>query len=175
MKPKHFMARRKQAVGSRKQPQVEKAGMDFSALVSAIRETHEQCAAQANRAVNVALTMRNWLVGSYIHEYEQNGADRAAYGEGLLDRLSERLISDGFGELTARYTPSVPAVRFRLSPDSAVSDRQICRLRTGQGDSEIGDFRIASASSHAGGAFVIHASGRVNGAGRSPQTGLLRD
>lgn len=77
--------------------------MDFSALVSAIRETHEQCAAQANRAVNVALTMRNWLVGGYIREYEQNGADRAAYGEELLDRLSERLISDGFGELTARY------------------------------------------------------------------------
>jgi predicted nuclease of restriction endonuclease-like (RecB) superfamily len=77
--------------------------MDFAALVAAIREAHEQCAAQGRRAVNVALTMRNWLVGSYIREYEQNGADRAAYGEGLLDKLSERLISGGFSELTARY------------------------------------------------------------------------
>ena len=34
--------------------------MDFTALVDAIRQAHAQCAAQANRAVNVSLTLRNW-------------------------------------------------------------------------------------------------------------------
>lgn len=95
MKPKHFTARRKQAVGSRKQPQVEQAGMDFSALVSAIREAHEQCAAQANRAVNVALTMRNWLIGCYIHHYELHGEDRAQYGESIFAALADRLTALG--------------------------------------------------------------------------------
>ena len=35
------------------------AGMDFAALVSAIREVHSHCAAQVCRTVNVALTLRS--------------------------------------------------------------------------------------------------------------------
>lgn len=89
---------------SQKRMAAEPAGdMDFAALVSAIRLVHEQCAAQANRVVNVSLTIRNWMIGWYIREYEQNGADRAIYGEGLLDKLSERLTRTGYTELTARY------------------------------------------------------------------------
>jgi predicted nuclease of restriction endonuclease-like (RecB) superfamily len=65
--------------------------MDFAALVSAIRQAHEQCAAQAGRAVNVSLTLRNWLIGRYIHEYQLHGNDRATYGEGLIDRLAVEL------------------------------------------------------------------------------------
>lgn len=71
------------------------AVMDFAALVSSIRQVHEQCAAQANRAVNTALTIRNWLIGCYIHEYERHGKDRASYGEGLVDRLAEELVHHG--------------------------------------------------------------------------------
>lgn len=76
---------------------------DFSALVVAIRQAHEQCAAQAIRAVNVNLTLRNWVIGWYIREYEQNGADRATYGDALLEKLSDQLIAAGHKELTARY------------------------------------------------------------------------
>ena len=65
--------------------------LDFAALVAAIRQTHEHCAAQAGRAVNVSLTMFNWVIGAYIHQYELNGQDRAEYGDGLLDALAERL------------------------------------------------------------------------------------
>lgn len=97
------MARRKQADEDQTETHVRKPGMDFSALVVAIRGVHEQCAASVNRTVNTTLTVRNWLIGAYIREYEQNGADRAAYGEGLLNRLSDRLVSGGFTELTARY------------------------------------------------------------------------
>jgi len=65
--------------------------LDFPALVTAIRQLHEHLSAQAGRAVNISLTMRNWMIGLYIAEYELRGADRAAYGENLLAALAERL------------------------------------------------------------------------------------
>jgi predicted nuclease of restriction endonuclease-like (RecB) superfamily len=65
--------------------------MDFKRLVDAIRQVHEDLAAQASRAVNVSLTLRNWLIGCYIAEYELNGADRAAYGEKVLSELAAQL------------------------------------------------------------------------------------
>jgi len=71
------------------------AKFDFSALVAAIRRTHEYMAAQAGKAVNISLTLRNWLIGCYIREYEQNGADRAMYGENLLSSLSQKLTAAG--------------------------------------------------------------------------------
>ena len=52
--------------------------------------TRKQPLRQA-RAVNVSLTLRNWLIGSYIAEYELRGKDRAAYGEKLFDSLAAEL------------------------------------------------------------------------------------
>ena len=65
--------------------------IDFDALVKTIQEINGEFAAQASRAVNVSLTLRNWCIGAYIHGYELNGSDRAQYGEGLLINLSEEL------------------------------------------------------------------------------------
>ena len=65
--------------------------LSFERLVTAIGEAHAELSAQASRAVNSSLTLRNWLIGLNITEYEQQGADRAQYGDKLLDRLSERL------------------------------------------------------------------------------------
>jgi len=67
------------------------ARFDFSALVVAIRQVDENLAAQAGRAVNISLTLRNWLMGAYIAEYELSGADRASYGDKLLNELSREL------------------------------------------------------------------------------------
>ena len=78
-------------------------GLDFSTLVSAIREVHERCVAEAGRAVNASLTLRNWLIGWHVREYEQHGADRAKYGEAVLDKVADRLVAEGVAELTARY------------------------------------------------------------------------
>jgi hypothetical protein len=69
----------------------KKHRLDFPDLVRAIRKTHEQCAAHAGRAVNVSLTLRNWMTGRHISEFEMNGADRAVYGERLLEALSHEL------------------------------------------------------------------------------------
>ena len=55
--------------------------MDFEALVKHIGTIQQTLQAQASHAVNLALTTRNWLMGYYIVEFEQNGEDRATYGE----------------------------------------------------------------------------------------------
>ena len=70
--------------------------LTFDSLVGRINLIQDALQAQAAHAVNLSLTARNWLVGYYIVEFEQHGADRAKYGEKLLSRLSERLNQRGF-------------------------------------------------------------------------------
>lgn len=65
--------------------------INYGSLVAAISLAHEQTQSQAAQAVNVALTLRNWLVGYHIFEYEQQGQDRAKYGEKLLENLAKDL------------------------------------------------------------------------------------
>ena len=72
--------------------------MDFEALVKHISTIQSTLQAQAAHAVNLALTARNWLMGCYIVEFEQNGEDRAAYGEQLLKKLEQRLNVKGLNE-----------------------------------------------------------------------------
>jgi len=74
---------------------VPKSALSFAALVEAVRQVHEHSAAAAKRAVNTSLTLRNWLIGWYIIEYELRGADRAEYGEQVVDRLAEELKRHG--------------------------------------------------------------------------------
>jgi len=62
--------------------------IDF--LVSAITETHQYFQKQAQKQVNTALTIRNWLFGLYITEYELNGADRAGYGKRVMAEIAKR-------------------------------------------------------------------------------------
>ncbi len=80
----------------------ESTKMDFNTLVSAIRKVHEHLSARAGRAINISLTLRNWTIGFYIREYEQNGSDRAEYGENLLNDLAKRLHNEGMKRTEAR-------------------------------------------------------------------------
>lgn len=67
----------------------------FGDLVNTVKLTH-QCSNQAAvKAINRYATMRNWLIGFFIVEYQQKGNDRAAYGEKLLKRLEESLRTRG--------------------------------------------------------------------------------
>jgi hypothetical protein len=45
--------------------------------------------------VNVGTVRAYWLVGHAIVEHEQQGQDRAGYGEQLIESLAERLKADG--------------------------------------------------------------------------------
>ena len=63
----------------------------FNGLISAIRDTNNKLTAQAGKAVNISLTLRNWLIGYYISSYELKGLDRAGYGEEFYNKLSAAL------------------------------------------------------------------------------------
>lgn len=68
---------------------------NFRQLIKNIELTHQQLQAKATGAVNQALTIRNFLIGHYIVEFEQNGKGRASYGKNLLSKMAERLNIKG--------------------------------------------------------------------------------
>ncbi|GHT03634.1 hypothetical protein AGMMS49525_09050 [Bacteroidia bacterium] len=70
---------------------IEKINPNYTQLVSQISETFEQGQQQAVIAVNRHIVVTYWKVGQYIVEYEQNGNDRAVYGNKLLETLSKDL------------------------------------------------------------------------------------
>lgn len=48
-----------------------------------------------SKAINRYLTIRNWLIGFHIVEFEQNGEDRRRYGQGLVEEMAEALDAVG--------------------------------------------------------------------------------
>ena len=69
--------------------------MNFDLLTNTILETHTSLQQSAVKAINVHLTIRNWLIGFYIVEFEQKGEDRAKYGTKLLPELAKKIKIKG--------------------------------------------------------------------------------
>ncbi len=97
---------------------------DFESLVGVIADIHQRMHRQAVHAVNTALTLRNWLIGGYVHEYELGGHDRATYGRLLFERLAERLSGLQIPRTDARelrryrlFFLAYPQIRETLSPE----------------------------------------------------------
>lgn len=76
--------------------------MNFEQLIQTFEQTHNYLQGHAVSAVNQSLTVRNWLFGQYIVEYEQNGEDRAKYGAELLKTIASRLLSSNIKGLSDR-------------------------------------------------------------------------
>ncbi|MEA1878320.1 MAG: PDDEXK nuclease domain-containing protein [Bacteroidota bacterium] len=68
---------------------------NYDQLISSIEGVHHHLQVSAANAVNQALTIRNWLIGYYIVEFEQNGKDRAEYGKGLLAKIADSISLKG--------------------------------------------------------------------------------
>ena len=96
-------------MASKKKPIAPSANGNFEALVVSIVQIHQQAQEFATKAVNIGLTLRNRFIGHRIVEFEQQGCDRAAYGERLLPALAERLAAAGLKRVYARELR-----RFRL-------------------------------------------------------------
>lgn len=73
-----------------------RAEINFNGLVAAIQNVHDRLSRQAVKAINVSLTVRNWLIGYYIEEYERHGSDRTKYGDRLMDELACALLAHGW-------------------------------------------------------------------------------
>jgi predicted nuclease of restriction endonuclease-like (RecB) superfamily len=69
--------------------------VEYNRLLAGISYINSFSQIAVARAVNQTLTLRNWLIGAYIIEYEQNGIDRAAYGTQLIETLAKDLKQRG--------------------------------------------------------------------------------
>lgn len=68
----------------------------FELLAQNIHSVNQLLRQSAANAINKHVTCHNWLIGYYIVHYEQNGSDRAKYGEMLLKKLAENLRESSF-------------------------------------------------------------------------------
>lgn len=69
--------------------------MNFNKLLNIFKDTDSFLKQKAYNAINQSLTIRNWLYGFYLFEFEQKGEDRAIYGTHLLENLSKPLMNAG--------------------------------------------------------------------------------
>lgn len=69
--------------------------MTFEKLVEDIQNTSDFLQTKATKAVNIHITVRNWITGCFIVEFEQNGSERAIYGSNLLQNLADKINIKG--------------------------------------------------------------------------------
>jgi len=113
--------RRRERMVKKKVKKDKSEGMTFLNLVASIKQVHKQFFTQAAKAVNVSLTLRNWVIGLYILEYEQEGIDRAKYGARILERLAavlhkelDRCYTDRYLRLCRQFYETYPEIRKSL-------------------------------------------------------------
>ena len=104
----------------------------FDDLSASVLQTHQTAQSGALRAVNQLATLRNWLIGCYIVEYEQKGCDRAKYGDRLLKRLEERVNTKGLNvtlfqisRVFYNYYPQIGEMIY-ATPSHKSPKEQIC-------------------------------------------------
>ena len=73
------------------QSEIEKTNPDF---VSDVKTILEQARKSAYQAVNTTMVQAYWLVGKRIVQEEQDGKERAGYGEAVLKTLSIALTAE---------------------------------------------------------------------------------
>ncbi len=74
-------------------------------LFDSIKTTIEEARNRAKQSINHIMTEAYWHIGRLIVEEEQQGSERATYGEGLIKELSERLSKEygkGFSQRNLR-------------------------------------------------------------------------
>lgn len=101
----------------------------FDHLSELVEQVHNSAYSSAVKAINRFATIRNYIIGYYIVEYEQNGSDRAKYGEKLLKRLAERVNKRGINETLLKgarmFYNSYPQIREYLEGKSATALHQL--------------------------------------------------
>ena len=65
--------------------------LSFEQLSQLIDVIHDSAYSASVKAINRFATVRNYLIGFYVVEYEQGGQDRAKYGDKLIKRLVEKI------------------------------------------------------------------------------------
>jgi DUF1016 N-terminal domain len=97
--------------------------VNYEELIHDISNINNTSLATVARAVNKILTIRNWFIGAYIVEYEQNGVDRAAYGTQLIKKLADDLKSRKIDSLSDRNLKNFR--QFALTYTALATDENI--------------------------------------------------
>ncbi|WP_373721651.1 PDDEXK nuclease domain-containing protein [Bacteroides heparinolyticus] len=76
----------------------DETAFSFEHLSELVLQLHDSAYSATVKAINRFATIRNYVIGFYIVEYEQHGNDRAKYGDRLLKRLAESVNKRGINE-----------------------------------------------------------------------------
>ena len=119
----------------------------FSSLYSDICSIIEDAREQAYRAVNVSLTLRNWMLGERIAREKLDGEERAEYGKQVIATLAKELThayGKGFERVSLynylKFYRCFPQIVDAVSQQSAKVDavrQQLGNVNTMSGQSEI--------------------------------------
>ena len=106
----------------------EETAFSFDHLSDLVLQLHDSAYSATVKAVNRFATIRNYVIGFYIVEYEQHGNDRAKYGDRLLKRLAERVNKRGINETLLKVSRvfylNYPQVGRYLQGKSATASHQ---------------------------------------------------
>lgn len=117
----------------------EEKNFSFEHLTQLVEQVHNSAYSSSVKAINRFATIRNYIIGFYIVEYEQNGSDRAKYGDKLLKRLAERINKRGINETLLtncrKFYALYPQIREFLEGKSATASHQSKKIPTTSGES----------------------------------------
>lgn len=107
----------------------EEKNFSFEHLTQLVEQVHNSAYSSSVKAINRFATIRNYIIGYYIVEYEQNGSERAKYGDKLLKRLADRINKRGINEtllkVSRAFYNNYPQVRLYLEGKSATLSHQL--------------------------------------------------
>ncbi len=103
--------------------------IDFNELVGNILSTDSGFRNHAVKSVDKLMTLRNWLIGAYIFEYEQNGADKAEYGSKLEENIAVKIDRKGLSarnlKLFKQFYITYPQIMQTVSALSEISPETV--------------------------------------------------
>jgi len=68
---------------------------EYKELLSGVLTLIRQSRHEAARTVNALITATHWEIGRRLVEKEQQGRERAEYGDALINRLSNQTLREG--------------------------------------------------------------------------------
>lgn len=110
--------------------------MKFNQLISTLRELDDTLKRRVIKVVNIGLSARNWLVGAYLVEFEQDGENRAAYGKLLLPKIANDLKVKGLSvrnlEACRLFYQAYPGIPQSLTAEFAILLPEISQSATAE-------------------------------------------
>ncbi len=96
----------------------------FDVLAEDIKGINQKASNTAKSAVNQLMTLRNWAIGYYIVEYEQEGKDRSKYGSNLMESLERNISEKGMNvtlfKACRHFYLTYPQIRSTVSNEFGV-------------------------------------------------------